>query len=114
MEFETIILEHIGKDIYIGIEIPEEHTRQEAVFQNYQILSLEGKEYGGSGTCFLCSKEKHKDFLRLEMKATIEKSSHLFDLIDIEARYQRYFYHIYIMNYIDVHNTCLFTDKQER
>ena len=71
MEFETIILEHIGKDTYIGIEIPEEHTRQEAVFQNYQILSLEGKEYGGSGTCFLCSKEKHKDFLRLEMKATI-------------------------------------------
>ena len=50
MEFEAIILEHMGKDIYIGIEAPKEHRRQETVVQNYQVLSPEGQEYKGGGT----------------------------------------------------------------
>lgn len=114
MEFEAIILEHRGKDIYIEIEIPKEHKKQETVFHNYQVVSLDGNDYDGSGVGLLSSKENHKEFLRLEMKAKVEKNSRLFDMIDLEARYQEYFYHIYIMNYIDIENSYRFVIGQER
>ena len=113
MEFEAIILEHMGKDIYIGVENAKEHKRQEVIVQNYQVLSLERGAYEGSGTGLICSKEQDNDGIQLELKARIEKGSRLFDMIDIEARYQKYFYHIYIMNCINIANNCLFAKRQE-
>lgn len=113
MEFDAIILNHMGKDIYIGMEIPEEHRRREAVFHNYQVLSPEGKAYAGEETGIICSQNDSRNFLRLEMRAGVERQSSLFDMIDIEARYQRYFYHIYIMNSINVHNHRRFIQKQD-
>ncbi|MCI8299240.1 MAG: hypothetical protein HFI69_02635 [Lachnospiraceae bacterium] len=113
MEFEAIILEHMGKDIYIGIEAPKEHRRQETVVQNYQVLSPEGQEYKGGGTGLICSEDHKEDAVRLELKAGIEHKECLFDMIDIEARYKKYFYHIYIMNCINVNSSRLFVQKQK-
>ncbi|MEY8390200.1 hypothetical protein D3Z36_10410 [Lachnospiraceae bacterium] len=113
MEFEAIILEHMGKDIYIGIEVPKEHRRQEAVFQNYRVLSPQGREYRGSGAAIVCSLETRKEVLHLELKARIERKACLFDMIDIEARYKKYFYHIYITNCINVSNSRRFVRQQK-
>lgn len=113
MEFEAILLEHMGKDIYIGMENSEEQKRQEAMFENYQLLSPQGDRYDGTDTGLLCSRNSRKDGIRLEMKARIQRLSRLFDMIDIEARYQRYFYHIYIMNCMDIQGNCLFAHQME-
>jgi len=113
VEFEAIILEHTGKDIYIGIEAPKEHKRQEAVIQNYQVLSQFGREYHGEGTACICSAGNSREGIRLELKAAIERWECIFDMIDIEARYKRYFYHIYIMNCINADMNRWFVQKQK-
>lgn len=111
MEFEAILLEHMGKDIYIGVENSEEQWRRAAAFEHYQLLSLPGSAYDGSGAGFLCSGNNHREGIKLEMKAKIQHLNRLFDIIDIEARYQRYFYHIYIMNCMDVQGNCQFAHQ---
>lgn len=117
MEFEAIILEHTGKDIYIGIEVPKEHKRQEAVIQNYQVLPQFGQGYHGEGTAWICSADNSREGVSLGLKAVIERWECIFDMIDIEARYKKYFYHIYIMNCINadmnrrfVRNSSAITD----
>lgn len=111
MEFEAILLEHMGKDIYIGVENSEERKRQEDIFENYQLLSPEGGAYDGADIGLLCSGNNDREGIRLEMRARIQHLRRLFDMIDIEARYQRYFYHIYIMNCMDVQGNRLFVHQ---
>lgn len=111
MEFDAILLEHMGKDIYIGVENSEERKRQAAVFENYQLLLPDGSTYNGADTGLLCSGNSPREGMRLEMKARILRFSRLFDMIDIEARYQRYFYHIYIMSCIDMQRNRMFAHQ---
>lgn len=113
MEFNAIILENMGKDIYIGMEIPENHERREAVIKNYRVTASDGKEYMGEETAFIFSEREQEKVVELGMKAKIDRWNRLFDMIDIEARYQRYFYHIYIMNCINIQTSHLFMEKQE-
>ena len=113
MEFEAIILEHMGKDIYIALEEPWEQRRREEVFHNYQVLSPDQEAYRGTGTGILCSRNNHKNYLKLELRTKIEKLSYIFDMIDIEARSFRRPYHIYIMNHISQDCSRLFLKKQE-
>lgn len=110
VDFEAIILQHMGKDIYIGVEDSLEHSRQEAVFQNYQVLSLGGGAYEGAKTGLICSGNDRRKRVKLELGAELKRWNQLFDMTDIEARYQRYFYHIYIMEYINTEHMNLFTD----
>lgn len=113
LNFETVILENVGKDIYIGIEILEPCERKEVILKNYFIATAEGKKYSGEDTALLFSKQSRSKSLKITMKAQIERWSRLFDMIDIEARYQKYFYHIYIMNCISIQNSCLFINRQK-
>lgn len=45
--------------------------------------------------------------------AAIERWECIFNMIDIEARYKRYFYHIYIMNCIHADMNQWFVQKQK-
>ncbi len=113
MEFEAIILEHMGKDIYIALEEPWRHRRREAVFHNYQILSPNQVAYHGTGTGILCSSDDQEGSLKLDLRTRIDRLSHMFDMIDIEARSYRRLYHIYIMNCIRQDHSRMFVQKQE-
>ena len=113
LNLEAVILENVGKDIYIGIEILEHCKRKEMILKNYFIATSEGRKYSGEDTAFLFSKQTPNKGLKIAMKAQIERWCRLFDMIDIEARYQKYFYHIYIMNCISIQNSCLFMNKQQ-
>lgn len=113
VNFDAIILANMGKDIYIGMEIPERQERQEAVIKNYRVTTSDRKEYAGEETAFIFSGKEQGEMIELGMKARIDRWNRLFDMIDIEARYQRYFYHIYIMNCINIQNSRLFMRKTE-
>lgn len=113
MNFEAIILENMGKDIYIGMEIPERRERREAVIRNYRVAASDRKNDTGETAYIFSGKMLRKEqAVELGMRARIDRWNRLFDMIDIEARYQRYFYHIYIMNCINMQNSRLFFQKQ--
>lgn len=97
MDFKKILMDYVGKDIYVGIE-EKDGSRMEYVIHCYTLV----QSSNGNGEFYrIVSQNSEMAYVELDLAAEVTRYRQRTLLVDVEARSRSLHYHIFIADAVE-------------